>query len=61
MSYCRFENTLADLKDCQEKLDGMHSINTATLEAELSATELRAARELISTCVAIAESYGDIF
>jgi hypothetical protein len=51
MSYCRFENTLPDLKDCQESLgDG---------EDGLSESEKRARKRLIEVCCQIAEEYGD--
>lgn len=49
MSYCRFENTLPDLRDCQESLDNCD---------ELSPTEQKARRNLIRLCVEIAEDYG---
>jgi hypothetical protein len=45
MSYCRFQNTLPDLIDCQEH---MHD--------EVSKHEERARNELIATCVEILES-----
>ena len=48
MSYCRFENTLPDLKDCQESMD----------EELNSQEEIRARRSLIRVCVSIAEDYG---
>lgn len=48
MSYCRFQNTLSDLLDCQDALD----------ENELSAEEASSRKALISTCVEIAESHG---
>ena len=50
MSYCRFENTLMDLKDCAEHL---HAKN-------LSETEEKARKEMIALCKRIAEdSEGD--
>ena len=53
MSYCRFQNTLADLQDCADKLyelDGDLS--------ELSSAEKRAARSLIELCNEIVVYYG---
>ena len=50
MSYCRFENTLADLRDCADALD-KYSI------ADLDGTEKRAANELIALCKRIANDY----
>jgi hypothetical protein len=45
MSYCRWENTLADLQDCAE-----HVMDTG-----LSPTEEEARRRLLKTCVALGE------
>jgi len=50
MSYCRFRNTLDDLRDCQEALHD---------EKELSAEEERAKRGLIIICKEIAECYRE--
>jgi|HubBroStandDraft_2_1064218.scaffolds.fasta_scaffold00063_41 hypothetical protein len=49
MSYCRFQNTLADLRDCQENLD----------DDDLSFEERRARWHLIRRCVEIANDYSD--
>ena len=54
MSYCRFENTLADLRDCEDALneDGVDS---------LSGTEKEAAIRLIRMCKRIGDGFeGDI-
>jgi hypothetical protein len=45
MSYCRFENTLGDLQDCEE-----HLFDTE----ELSESEKRARKRLIELCRNIA-------
>jgi hypothetical protein len=50
MSYSRFANTLADLKDCQEHMDDSPS---------LSSEESKYRRRLISLCVDISLDYGD--
>lgn len=47
MSYCRFQNTLSDLEDCEES-EGMFD------PSELSEEEKRARRKLISLCKTIA-------
>lgn len=52
MSYCRFQNTLADLRDCEES-DGMWDPET------LSDEEKRARTALISLCCTIASEHGD--
>jgi hypothetical protein len=45
MSYCAFQNTLEDLRQCQEILEEGD---------ELSEDELRAARKLVEICRSIA-------
>lgn len=55
MSYCKFRNTLPDLRDCADALfdsDGDLS--------DLSEEEQRAARALIRLCCEIADDFGDI-
>lgn len=49
MAYCRFENTLADLRDCQEALDRDPN--------ELSGDEREARAELLAVCREIAADY----
>jgi hypothetical protein len=46
MSYCRFENTLMDLRDCEEHL----------YDSDLSENEVRARSKLVDLCAQIAES-----
>ncbi len=50
MSYCRFENTLPDLRDCYDNMDD---------EENLSPEEKRARKRLIQLCSDIAIDYGD--
>jgi hypothetical protein len=50
MSYCRFENTLRDLRDCYEYFD-----DEGLLEDEQKARE-----ELISLCILIANENKNI-
>ena len=50
MSYCRFQNTLTDLRDCQNALfEG----------EELSEAEEKAKKRLIQVCQAIFEEFGE--
>ena len=49
MSYCRFQNTAPDLRDCVDNMN----------EDDLSFEEYRARHRLIRLCVEIAENYGD--
>lgn len=48
MSYCRFENTLNDLKDCYENMDNVSSD-----------TEKKKRKQLIELCIDIALDYCD--
>lgn len=49
MSYCRFQNTLQDLIDCDENLP----------KGDLSNAEARAFAELVELCKSIASKYED--
>jgi hypothetical protein len=49
MSYCRFQNTLRDLEDCQDNID-----NTDLSDEERSARDA-----LIGMCCDIATDFGD--
>lgn len=51
MSYCRFQNTLQDLKDCCDALDEDPS--------RLSFEERRARWVILRLCKRIADDYGD--
>jgi len=51
MAYCKFENTLHDLRDCVESLN--YGIKVANFH------EKNAQIELIKLCVEIADNYGD--
>lgn len=48
MAYCRFQNTLQDLRDCQEHMD----------DDDLSEEERDAREELIDVCWRIAQEYA---
>lgn len=49
MSYCRFQNTLSDLRDCEENL----------FDEDLSEEEQAARKRLIKLCHRIAEQTED--
>ena len=49
MSYCRFQNTLQDLIDCEENLPNK----------DLSWNEAEAFAELVGLCKSIASKYDD--
>ena len=50
MSYCRFENTLNDLRDCMDNMDST---------SDLSEREASARERLIKLCEEIAVDYGE--
>jgi hypothetical protein len=54
MSYCRFENTLDDLRDC---MDALYEIS-GNID-QLNESEQTAAKRLIKLCFEIADDYGD--
>ena len=49
MGYCRFENTLGDLRDCYEAMEDM----------DLSETEEKAKKRLMKLCQKIVADYCD--
>ena len=48
MSYCRFQNTYYDLRDCYENMDD-----------ELSEDETKYRKRLLELCKRIVDNYGD--
>jgi len=50
MSYCRFENTLRDLRDCYNNMDS----------DDLSESEFYSRRHMIELCMSIATEYVDL-
>lgn len=52
MSYCRFENTYHDLRDCRDALAEQDI-------SDLSESEQKYAKWLIEMCQDIATDYGD--
>lgn len=55
MSHCRFENTLAALRECRDALDsgGFDPLK------QLSEEEREAAQKLLRLCAKLTEDYGD--
>lgn len=51
MSYCRFRNTLKDLRDCEEAMNHGE-------DSDLDKEEERAKKRLIRLCVEIARDFG---
>lgn len=49
MSYCRFQNTLADLRDCLDHINDH--------EDDMSVYEQKARKELIDVCLDIVAEY----
>lgn len=61
MSYCRFQNTLSDLRDCYHNWDG----DTGTYEddevEELSDDEKDAQTDLLALCRRIITDYDEFY
>ena len=55
MSYCRFENTLADMRDC------LHTLENGLDAAELSDYEISALRDFADTARQIARFENNIY
>ena len=53
-SYCRFENTLADLEDCYNALCDLEN-------GDLEPSEEDAMKQLLKLCSKIDEEFGDKF
>ena len=53
MAYCRFRNTLPDLRDCFHALNEMNNLD------DLSKDEAIAATKLIALCDEIAKDWAD--
>lgn len=56
MGYCRFQNTLAALREC---MDSLSDITTIDPFAHLSESEQEAARLLVQRCRWFADDYGN--
>lgn len=54
MSYCRFELTLADLRECDEELSASFGITD-----HMSEREQRACRMMLQLCREMADNYGE--
>lgn len=52
MSYCRFENTLGDLRDCYNAM-------VEPDDDKLSEDETRAKKQLIKLCQKIVDEFGE--
>lgn len=55
MSYCRFENTVSDLRDCEDALEGLLNADSDPL----SERELAKAKELVRLCSSIALQFAN--
>lgn len=56
MSYCRFENTLSDLNDCESALDDFVNNDENSISSE---RERSKAKQLIELCRYIADNYSE--
>lgn len=59
MSYCRFENTVADLRDCIEQVEALLDGESADFEPLTSDRERLARLELIELCMDVASRFAD--
>lgn len=50
MHYCRFENTLGDLRECYDDMDSN----------DLSESEQKARKRLVKLCRQIADDYSEL-
>jgi len=50
MGYCRFQNTLADLRDCYDHIEDVE---------DLSEEEARARKRIVKLCLTIADESED--
>jgi len=57
MSYCRFENTYHDLKDCYEALNEADSLES--LEQTVNEYEKKFIQKLVELCKDIVDEFGD--
>jgi len=56
MSYCRFRNTLEDLKDCYDNWGNLDTLDDDEIANE---DELKARERLLRLCATIIENYGE--
>lgn len=56
MSYCRFENTVQDLRDCYENWESL--VEKETDEESPNEHELRARATMLKICQNIVDNYG---
>lgn len=54
MSYCRFENTLMDVKDCVNAMDEVESFDAL----DLNTYEKVAIRDMVDACEAFIANYN---
>lgn len=59
MSYCRFRNTLNDLRDCEDYFDTPIYDPLEKDQEYLSADEFQAKEQLIELCRRIAENHPE--
>lgn len=64
MSYCRFRNTLADLKDCINTLENCTEYRGVYVDEdfdEISQEELRACKAMRDQCEAYIKAFDELF
>ena len=53
MSYCRFQNTELDLRDCNNEMDDAYTLN----DMDLSSDEYKAMLRLVNLCQDVLDNY----
>ena len=59
MSYCRFENTVKDIKECIEAFDEGNWDLDAMIESASSWQERKAMKKFIELCKDVAEAFSE--
>lgn len=59
MSYCRFENTVSDIRDCMAALDEHNYNLNELIKTASSRYEARAMKEFVELCKEIAANFED--
>jgi len=57
-SYCRYRNTLQDLRDCAEAIESEEFEETHALKSELSPEERQAKKALVELCQKIVDNFN---
>lgn len=59
MSYCRFENTYQDLRDCYDAMERQAELQSSGHDSDLSQSEANYKQRLIALCQTIVEDFTE--